>query len=130
MSGRRDTVLFAAVVALAAAVRLYELGAPGELIFDEVYYAQDACSYLGGGAATCGVETEASVTHPPLGKWLIALGIGLFGYDPVGWRVSAAVAGITAVGLLYVLARRLTASALAAIDLPDSPARQGHPPRR
>jgi dolichyl-phosphate-mannose--protein O-mannosyl transferase len=115
MIGRQDAVLFALVLGLAAAVRLYALGIPAELVFDEVYYAQDACSYLGGGAATCGVETEASVIHPPLGKWLIALGIGIFGYDPVGWRASAAVAGIGAVGLLYLLARRLTGSALAAI---------------
>ncbi|OGO56603.1 MAG: hypothetical protein A2V85_02125 [Chloroflexi bacterium RBG_16_72_14] len=100
---------------LAGVLRLYQLGSPDRLVFDEVYYAQDACLYLGWDEATCGVGTEASWMHPPLGKWLIALGIGLLGYDPVGWRVSAAIAGIVTVGLLYLLARRLTGSGLAAV---------------
>ena len=34
------------------------------------------------------------MVHPPLGKWLIAMGIRLFGFNEVGWRVAAAVAGI------------------------------------
>lgn len=80
-----------------------------------MYYAQDACLYLGWDEATCGVRAEASWVHPPMGKWLIALGVGLIGYDPVGWRVSAALAGIATVGFLFVLARRLTGSALAAV---------------
>lgn len=94
---------------------MYQLGSPDRLVFDEVYYAQDACLYLGWDEVPCGVGSEASWMHPPLGKWLIALGIGLLGYDPVGWRVSAAIAGIVTVGLLFLLARRLTGSGLAAV---------------
>lgn len=114
-TGRRNAVLLVAVLVLAAVARLYQLGSPDRLVFDEVYYAQDACSYLGWDEATCGVSSEASWVHPPLGKWLIALGILTLGYDPVGWRVSAAFAGIVTVGLLYLLARRLTGSSLAAV---------------
>lgn len=113
--GRRTAVLLVAVLVLAAVVRLYQLGSPNQLVFDEVYYAQDACSYLGWDEATCGVSSEASWVHPPLGKWLIALGIRILGYDPVGWRVSAGLAGVLTVGLLYLLARRLTGSSLAAV---------------
>src|SRR5512141_1069349 len=114
-TGRRNAVLLVAVLVLAAVAPLYQLGSPDRLVFDEVYYAQDACSYLGWDEATCGVSSEASWVHPPLGKWLIALGILTLGYDPVGWRVSAAFAGIVTVGLLYLLTRRLTGSSLAAV---------------
>lgn len=111
---RRDLLLFLAVVGVAALVRLFQLGSPAQLVFDENYYAQDACVYLGRGLADCGIASEASWVHPPLGKWLISLGILVFGYDPVGWRATAALAGILTVGFLYLLARRLTGSSLAA----------------
>jgi len=112
---RRDAVAFFLVVGVAAALRLYSLGSPEALVFDEVYYAQDACWYLGWGEQVCGVAGEASFVHPPLGKWLIALGILVFGYEPFGWRIMPALAGIATVGLTYALARRLTGSTLAAV---------------
>jgi dolichyl-phosphate-mannose--protein O-mannosyl transferase len=108
-------VLFSAVIGVGAALRLYSLGSPGALVFDEVYYTQDACSYLGWGEQVCGVAREASWVHPPLGKWLIALGILLFGYEPTGWRIVPVLAGIATVGLTYALARRLTGSSLVAV---------------
>jgi dolichyl-phosphate-mannose--protein O-mannosyl transferase len=107
--------LVAAVLVLAAVVRLLHLGTPDRLVFDETFYAQDACAYLGWGAARCGVAAEASWMHPPMGKWLVAAGIALVGNDPVGWRLGAALAGTAAVGLLYLLARRLTSSGPAAL---------------
>jgi len=114
-ASRHTDILALLVVVLAAtAVRFADLGSPDRLVFDEVYYAQDACSYLGFGAETCGVATEASRVHPPLGKWLIALGIAAFGHNPVGWRVVPAVAGVVTVALIYVLTRRVTASTLGA----------------
>ena len=33
------------------------------------------------------------IVHPPVGKWLIALGEKAFGMDPFGWRVAAAITG-------------------------------------
>jgi dolichyl-phosphate-mannose--protein O-mannosyl transferase len=83
------------------------LGRPVELVFDEIFYARDACWYVAGSESVCGITELASRAHPPLGKWLIGSGIALFGYEPVGWRVAAAVAGTLSVGLLYVLAWRL-----------------------
>lgn len=52
--------------------------------------------------------------QPPLGKWLISGGIAVLGFEPIAWRVTAALAGIVMVGLTFVLARRLTGSRLAA----------------
>ena len=62
------------------------LGRPLELVFDEIFYARDACWYVVGNEAVCGITDLASRTHPPLGKWLIGAGIAAFGYEPTGWR--------------------------------------------
>jgi len=75
-------------------------------VFDEVFYAQNACRYVIG-TAECGIEGLASRAHPPLGNWMVGLGIELFGYDAFGWRVISALAGTLGVALLYVLVRRL-----------------------
>jgi dolichyl-phosphate-mannose-protein mannosyltransferase len=86
---------------------MVSLGRPVELVFDEIFYARDACWYVFGADSVCGITELASRAHPPLGKWLIGSGIALLGYDPVGWRIASAVAGTLSVGLLYVLAWRL-----------------------
>jgi dolichyl-phosphate-mannose-protein mannosyltransferase len=116
------------VVALVAGlVRFVRLDLPAGRIFDEIYYSCDAQNLLRFGvevqtlndaddasvAARCEPETPregAFVVHPPLGKWLIALGIRLFGADELGWRFAAAVAGTLTVVVLVRLARRMTGS--------------------
>lgn len=102
-----DTVALLVVMLGAAALRFVSLGRPMELVFDEIFYARDACWYVAGTEAVCGITELASRAHPPLGKWLIGSGIALLGYDPVGWRVAAAVAGTLSVALVYLLAWRL-----------------------
>jgi dolichyl-phosphate-mannose-protein mannosyltransferase len=86
---------------------MVSLGRPVELVFDEIFYARDACWYVFGTESVCNITELASRAHPPLGKWLIGSGIALLGYDPVGWRIASSVAGTLSVGLLYVLAWRL-----------------------
>ncbi|MGY1886645.1 phospholipid carrier-dependent glycosyltransferase [Blastococcus sp. SYSU DS0753] len=101
-----------ALVVLAAAIRLWDLGDPDRLFFDEKYYGSDGYEYV-----TRGVEEERPA-HPPLGKWVIALGIKLFGFTPFGWRIGVAVAGTASVLLVYLsglrLFRRVAPAALAA----------------
>ena len=98
----------AVVVAIAAIVRLVGLDEPKGKIFDEIYYATDAHNLL-----TRGFEwdeknnTAAYVVHPPLGKWMIALGEWTFGYNEFGWRISAALVGTLSVLLLVRIGRRL-----------------------
>ena len=82
------------------------LSRPIGFVFDEIFYAQNACLYVLD-PARCGLQQLAERSHPPLGKWIIGVGIKLFGYDEFGWRIMAAVAGILTVGLLFVLVRRL-----------------------
>ena len=104
---KRDSVAIAAILVAAAMLRLVSLGRPVELIFDEIFYARDACWYVAGSEAVCGITDLTSRAHPPLGKWLIGSGIAAFGYEPFGWRVGVAMAGTASVGLVYLLAWRL-----------------------
>lgn len=85
------------------------LGEPEAIVFDEVYYAKDACLYLDLGQTFCGLtqSTEQSYVHPPTGKWLIAAGIKIFGYDWFGQRFMSAVFGVGLVALVFLLAERL-----------------------
>ena len=104
----------AVILTLAAVTRLAGLPHPtdaGTPIFDEKHYAPQAWQMLFNG----GVEDNPGfglVVHPPLGKQLIAIGEGLFGYNGLGWRFSGAVAGIITVVLVARIARRLTRSTL------------------
>jgi dolichyl-phosphate-mannose-protein mannosyltransferase len=109
-----DALALALLTLLAAGLRIFELGQPGTLVFDESYYAQDACTYLALGRDICGGVSEASWMHPPLGKLIIALGIWLGGYDPAAWRAPSAVAGTLLVPAVYLLARRLSPSVIGA----------------
>jgi dolichyl-phosphate-mannose-protein mannosyltransferase len=66
-------------------VRFWRLDAIGSLVFDEVYYPKFASDYLQG--------NPLFDAHPPLGKYIIALGIQVFGYNPFGYRCFNAIAG-------------------------------------
>lgn len=123
-------IVGAAVTALAAVLRLVHLDRPVAFVFDEEYYPVQAWSLLQRGtdyeavedfkerilAGDSDVLTDqvAFVLHPPFGKWLIALGEAAFGLTPLGWRISAAVAGTLCVLLTFVVARRLTRSTVLA----------------
>ena len=52
------------------------------------------------------------MTHPEVGKYLIAIGEWVFGLNPFGYRVASAVFGSLAILLMCRIARRLTRSTL------------------
>lgn len=117
-----------AVTALAGVLRFWDLGRPHELVFDETYYVKQAYALLVQGyegtwaeGANAAFEsgdgsalraTAEYVVHPPVGKWLIALGIRLGGgiESAAAWRLASAVAGTLAVLLIARIGRRLFAS--------------------
>ncbi|MCU1408809.1 MAG: rane protein [Microbacteriaceae bacterium] len=120
-----------AIVILAAILRLWNLGSPHTLIFDETYYVKDAWTLFNNGyesawpdkanplfeAGQTGIflNDPSFVVHPPLGKWMIALGMAALGADNSwGWRISTALVGILAVVLIMVIAKKLFASILLA----------------
>jgi dolichyl-phosphate-mannose--protein O-mannosyl transferase len=100
------------------------LSRPIGFVFDEVFYAQNACRYVLG-TAECGIEGLVSRAHPPLGNWMIGAGIKAFGFDEFGWRVAAALAGTLTVALLYVLVRRLLQAAVTEAGMPSGSATIG-----
>lgn len=107
---RADVLLLIVLILIGGALRFIRLAEPREIVFDETYYAKDACLYAGHDRKACDLDqdTEQSYVHPPLGKWMIAMGIKAFGYDSFGWRFPSAVFGTALVGLVFLLARRLT----------------------
>lgn len=90
-------------------LRLFHLGLPRGLVFDEVYYVDGARDYLAHGVEVTGSGPEF-IVHPPVGKWCIALGIKLFGNNDFGWRISVAVAGALTIYLVGRIAQRLFVS--------------------
>ena len=82
-------------------------GARCGFIFDEAHYVPAARRMLKGEA----VNNE----HPPLSKFLIILGIILFGDNPYGWRTLISLCGAVSVYLLGLLAYELTGSYKASI---------------
>ena len=94
--------------ALALALRLWHLGSLKGFVFDEVYYAQNANSLLHHGVELDPKSAAAQfIVHPPVGKWMIAVGIKLFGFHEFGWRVSGALVGAASIVMIYYIAKRL-----------------------
>ena len=87
------------LIGLALGLRVYGIEQPTDLVFDEVYFVEQARNYLNG--------TDFLDPHPPFAKLTIAVGIELFGDTPLGWRVMNAVVGTVLVGLVYLLGREL-----------------------
>ena len=74
-----------AIALVAFGTRFWNLDGTADIVFDEVYYPKFAQNYLRG-------ETLFDA-HPPLAKYIIALGIQIFGYAPFGYRCLTAIAG-------------------------------------
>ena len=68
--------------------------------FDEIYHARTAWEHLNG-------VYPYEITHPPLGKIIIGLGIRLFGMTPFGWRFSGTLFGVLMLPILYFFAKKL-----------------------
>ncbi len=107
---RLSWLLTGALGLISFVVRLWGINYPAKPLFDEAYYPPEARELL-----IWGHEYNRGysfIVHPPLGKWFIAVGEQLFGYNSFGWRFPSAVAGAVAVVVLTRLARRLTGSTL------------------
>jgi dolichyl-phosphate-mannose--protein O-mannosyl transferase len=111
-----DTIALTVITLVAGGLRVFRVTTPSRLIFDEGYYAIQACEYVFGNGPPCHAEAGLPMTgvHPPLGTWLIAGGIKIFGFRSGGWRVASLAAGTLTVVLVFLLARRLLRSTLAA----------------
>ena len=71
--------------------------------FDEIYHARTAYE---------NVENiyPYEISHPPLGKLIISVGIRIFGMTPFGWRFMGTLFGVLMLPLLYLLLKNLFSS--------------------
>lgn len=68
--------------------------------FDEIYHARTAWEQLNG-------VYPYEISHPPLGKLIIGIGITLFGMTPFAWRFMGTIFGIMMLPLMYIMAKKL-----------------------
>ncbi len=121
-----------AILVLAAFLRLWQLGYPAKLVFDETYYVKDAWTLITTGTekswpadANSAFESgqvdgyladPSFVVHPPLGKWIIGAGMAIFGADnSFSWRIAVAILGIASVALIMAVAKEIFHSQAAAL---------------
>ncbi|MDQ3864370.1 MAG: phospholipid carrier-dependent glycosyltransferase [Actinomycetota bacterium] len=82
-------------LALGVWARLYHLGFPSQILWDERYFPVMANKYLHG--------VYQFDLHPPLGKFIIAVGISLLGNEPLGWRIMPTLFGLALLPLAAIL---------------------------
>ncbi len=68
--------------------------------FDEIYHVRTAYEHME-------AVTPYEISHPPLGKLIISIGIQLFGLVPFGWRFMGTLTGCLMLPVLYVFLKRM-----------------------
>ena len=68
--------------------------------FDEIYHPRTALEHIEN-------VYPYEVSHPPLGKLILGLGIRLFGMTPFGWRFMGALFGVLMLPILYLFLKNL-----------------------
>ncbi|MEM4155052.1 MAG: glycosyltransferase family 39 protein, partial [Candidatus Caldarchaeum sp.] len=68
-------------------------------IFDEAHYIPAVRRMMTGEAV--------NLEHPPLSKWVIMLGVSMFGDNPWGWRLPMVFFSALTMAVVGLLARRL-----------------------
>ena len=68
--------------------------------FDEIYHARTAYEHIEN------IEPY-EISHPPLGKLLIGLGIRIFGMVPFGWRFTGTLFGVLMLPAMYFFLKKL-----------------------
>lgn len=68
--------------------------------FDEIYHPRTALEHLNN-------VYPYEVSHPPLGKLILSLGVLMFGMVPFGWRFMGTLFGVLMVPILYIFLKNL-----------------------
>lgn len=71
-----------------------------DFYFDEIYHVRTAYENIH--------QIEPyEITHPPLGKLILATGIEMFGMNPFGWRFMGTLTGVLMLPIMYIFAKLL-----------------------
>jgi len=70
------------------------------MYFDEIYFVRTAVEHIEN-------IPPFELSHPPLGKEIIALSILLFGASPFGWRLIGALIGVLMIVIMYIFVKNM-----------------------
>ena len=73
--------------------------------FDEVYHVRTAEEHIR-------AIRPYEISHPPLGKILLSLGIRIFGLTPFGWRAAGTFFGVLMLPVMYAFLKKLEGGTL------------------
>jgi len=79
-----------------------------EFYFDEIYHARTAYEHVL-------LMDPYEISHPPLGKLIISIGIHLFGMTPFGWRFMGTISGALMIGIFFLLLKNMFGKRLVAL---------------
>jgi predicted membrane-bound dolichyl-phosphate-mannose-protein mannosyltransferase len=89
------------IIFLSIIIRALFLGIPNKTYADEGEYVVDARIIIKNGK-------DPNWQHPPLGKWIIASSIIIFGDNPIGWRIPSLIFAIVSIVVFYFICKELT----------------------
>ena len=109
---KANTYIFI-ILLFSLLTRVYALGIPKEMYFDEIYHSFTAKLVFHGDPKAWefwnpnpeGFAYEW--THPPVSKLGMVAGMLIFGDNSFGWRIPQAILGVLSVLLIYLLAKEI-----------------------
>jgi dolichyl-phosphate-mannose-protein mannosyltransferase len=114
LSKKKSRYILAGILTFAFITRVFDLGSPTTMYFDEVYHAFTAKVIMSKDVAKAWEWWDTPPegfayewTHPPLAKLGMVLGIFVFGQNSFGWRIPGALLGVGSVLLVYLLAKQI-----------------------
>lgn len=107
----KESIAVCLIAAIMLAIHLVNVANPGSwdmtkdpptrnTVGDETYYVTEADRFIHG-------QSVERPEHPPLGKWLIASGMLIFGDNALGWRFFPVLFGTASIFLFYFICLRL-----------------------
>lgn len=114
LSEKQKRVALIAILGFALITRIFKLGSPPAMYFDEVYHAFTAQTMMGADRIKAwewwNTPPEGFAyewTHPPLAKLGMVLGMSIFGQNSFGWRIPGVLLGVGSVFLVYLIAKKV-----------------------
>lgn len=110
---KQANILLSIILLFSLITRIYALGSPKDMYFDEIYHSFTAKLVLHGDPKAWewwnphpeGFAYEW--THPPLSKLGMVVGMTIFGESSFGWRIPQALLGTLSVLLIYLLSKEI-----------------------
>ena len=68
--------------------------------FDEIYHARTAYEHIEN-------VSPYEISHPPLGKLILSIGIRIFGLVPFGWRCMGTLFGVLMLPAIYIFLKKM-----------------------